>query len=36
MELKIEPITEYITYHQGKWRSHMNRMDTGRFPKAIS
>jgi hypothetical protein len=35
MELKIESITDYIKYYQENWKSHMNRMDAGRFPKAI-
>jgi len=35
MELKTESITEYIKYYQENWRSHVNRMDTGRFLKAI-
>jgi len=35
MELKIESILDYIKYYQENWRSHVNRMDAGRFPKAI-
>jgi len=33
MGLKTESITDYIKYYQENWRSHMNRMDAGRFPK---
>jgi hypothetical protein len=35
MELKTESITHYIKYYQENWTSHGNRMDAGRFPKAI-
>jgi hypothetical protein len=35
-ELKIETITDYIKHYQENGRSHMNRMNTGRFPKTIS
>jgi len=35
MELKTESITEYIKYYQVNWRSRMNRIDAGRFPKAV-
>jgi hypothetical protein len=34
-ELKIESITDYIKYYQENWRSYVNRMDAGRFPKTI-
>jgi hypothetical protein len=35
MGLKIESITDYIKCYQENWRSHVNGMDAGRFPKAI-
>jgi hypothetical protein len=35
MELKIELITDSVKCYQENWRSHMNGMDAGRFPKAI-
>jgi hypothetical protein len=35
MELKIESVTNFIKYCQENWRSHVNRMDAGRFPKEI-
>jgi hypothetical protein len=35
MELKIESITDYIKYYEESCRSHANRMEAGRFPKAI-
>jgi hypothetical protein len=34
-ELKIEPMIHYIKHYQESWRSHVNRMNAGRFPKAI-
>jgi hypothetical protein len=34
-ELKIEPIIDYIKHCQESCRSHVNKMDAGRFPKAI-
>jgi hypothetical protein len=34
MEPRIESVTDYVKYYQGKWRSHVNRMDAERFPKA--
>jgi hypothetical protein len=34
-ELKIEPMVDYIKQYQESCSSHVNRMDTGRFPKAI-
>jgi len=35
MELKMESIIDYVKYYQENWRSHMNRIDAGRFPKAV-
>jgi hypothetical protein len=34
IELKIESVVGYIKNYQESWPSHVNRMDTGRFPKA--
>jgi hypothetical protein len=34
-ELKIEPMIDYIKHYQESWRSHVNRMNAGRFPKSI-
>jgi hypothetical protein len=34
-ELKIEPMTDYIKHCQESWRSRVNKMNAGRFPKAI-
>jgi hypothetical protein len=34
-ELRIEPMIDYIKHCQESWRSHVNRMNAGRFPKAI-
>jgi hypothetical protein len=34
-ELKIEPMIDYIKHYQESWRSHVNTMNAGRFPKAI-
>jgi hypothetical protein len=35
IELKIESMIDYIKHYQESWRSHVNRMNAGRFPKAI-
>jgi hypothetical protein len=35
MELKIETMIENMKHYQESWRSHVNRMNAGRFPKAI-
>jgi hypothetical protein len=34
-ELKIEPVIDYIKHYQESCRSFVNRMNTGRFLKAI-
>jgi hypothetical protein len=34
-ELKSKPVRDFIKHWQGNWRSRMNRMNVGRFPKAI-
>jgi hypothetical protein len=34
-EFKMEPMTDYIKHYQDSWRSHVNRMNAGTFPKAI-
>lgn len=34
-ELNIEPVTDSTKHCQQSWRNHVNRMNTGSFPKAI-
>jgi hypothetical protein len=34
-ELKIEPMIDYVNHYQESRRSHVNRMDAGRIPKAV-
>jgi hypothetical protein len=34
-ELNTEPMIDDIKHYQESWRSHVNRMSAGRFPKAI-
>jgi hypothetical protein len=35
LELKIQPMIDYIKHYQESWRSHDNRINAERFPKAI-